>query len=197
MLNKWNDERGSTMALLRSALPWIVFAALAAVSWPAAAVAGFVLSIGVIRRRQASGAEWQDMILETGSLLFFLLVAVVAFAAPHSSLRPYSGAGSQAWLALVSWFSLAIRKPFTMGFAKLSTPKEIWGEPRFLTVNTTITTFWATSFSVFSVLIAATYAATHNAGAAGIVQLIGLAVPGVFTVRYAARVRARAAAAAA
>ena len=185
------------MALFRSALPWIAFAALAAVSWPAAAVAAFLISIAIMKHRRRSGAAWEDLILETGSLVFFVLVAAVAFASPHSFLRPYSGAGSQGWLALVAWFSLAVGKPFTMGFAKLSTPPEVWKEPRFLKVNTTITTFWAASFTVFSVLIALTYAATGNGGAAGIVQLIGLAVPGVFTVRYAARARARGAAAAA
>jgi len=185
------------MSLVRSALPWIVFAALASINWPAAATAGFLLSVAVVWRRRRSGAGWDDVILETGSTLFFALVAAVAFASPHSSLRPYSGAGSQGWLALVSWFSLAIGKPFTMGFAKLSTPPEIWAEPRFLKVNTTITVFWAASFTVFSALIAATYAATSNSGAAGVVQLIGLAVPAVFTVRYAAHARARSAAAAA
>jgi hypothetical protein len=185
------------MNLVRMALPWIAFAALSAFSWPAAAVAGLLLSIGVVTHRRRSGSPWEDLILETAALVFFVLVGAFAFASPHSFLRPYSGAGSQGWLALAAWFSIAVGKPFTMAFAKRSTPPEIWKEPRFLKVNTTITSFWAASFTVFSALIAITYAVTGNSGAAGLVQLIGLAIPGVFTVRYAARARARGAAAAA
>lgn len=185
------------MQFLRTALPWLLFAALAAVSWPASAGAGVLASIALLRRERRAGTGWQDLILQTSSLAFFVLVLAAALAAPHSSLRPYSGAGSQAWLGLTAWFSLAIRQPFTMSFAKQSAPPEIWGEPRFLKVNTVITAFWAAGFSVFAVLIALTYAATHNSGAAGAVQLIGLAVSAMFTVRYAARARSRAAATAA
>jgi hypothetical protein len=182
---------------LRTALPWLLFAALAAVSWPASAAAGVLASLAIVRRERRAGTAWEDLILQTGSLAFFVLVLALALAVPHCFLRPYSGAGSQAWLGLVAWFSLAIGKPFTMAFAKQGTPPALWEEPRFKKVNTTITTFWATSFTVFSVLIALAYAATGNSGAAGAVQLIGLAVPGLFTVRYAARARARGAAAAA
>lgn len=185
------------MHFLRTALPWLLFAALAAVSWPVSAGAGVLASIALLRRERRAGTTWQDLLLQTSSLAFFVLVLAFALAAPHSFLRPYSGAGSQAWLGLTAWFSLAVRQPFTMSFAKQGTPPEIWAEPRFLKVNNVITTFWAAGFSVFAVLIALTYADTHNSGAVGTVQLIGLAISAVFTVRYAARARARGAAAAA
>ena len=185
------------MNYLRTALPWLLFAGLAAVSWPASAAAGALASIAIVRRERRADAAWEDLIFQVGSLLFFVVVLALALAAPHSFLQPYSGAGSQAWLGLTAWFSLAIGKPFTSGFAKQGVPPEIWNEPRFKKVNTTITTFWAVSFTVFSVLIALAYAATKNSGAAAVVQLIGLAVPAIFTVRYAAHMRAKAAAAAA
>jgi hypothetical protein len=185
------------MNYLRTALPWLLFAGLAAVSWPASAGAGLLACSAGVNQARRAGTAWEDLIFQLGSLAFFAVDLVLALAAPHSGLRPYSGAESEGWLALTAWFSLAVGKPFTTAYAKADTPPEIWNEPRFKKVNKTITTFWAGSFTVFAILIALAYAGTRNSGAAGLVQLIGLAVPALLTVRYAARARARAGASAA
>ena len=185
------------MSLLRSAFPWIFFTVLVSTSWQAAAIAASVSSLVIVVQKRRAGTEWGDLILDVGTLLYFVLLAAFASASPHSSLKPYSGAGSHAFLGLVAWFSIAVRKPFTMAFAKQSTPKEIWAEPRFLKVNTTITTFWASMFVITAPLIALAYHATHKSLDASLVQLVGLAVAGLLTVRYAAHARAKGAALAA
>jgi len=185
------------MSLLRSAFPWIFFTALASTSWKAAAIAAAASSLVIVAQKRRAGIEWGDLILDVGTLLYFVLLAAIASVSPHSSLQPYSGAGSHAFLGLVAWFSIAVRKPFTMAFAKQSTPKEIWAEPRFLKVNMTITTFWASMFVITAPLIALTYHATHKSLDASLVQLIGLAVAGFLTARYASHARAKGAALAA
>jgi hypothetical protein len=185
------------MTLLRSAFPWIFFTVLSSTSWKTGAIAAAISSLVIVAQKRRAGTEWGDLILDIGTLLYFVLLAVIATRSPHSSLQPYSGAGSHAFLGLVAWFSIAVRKPFTMAFAKQSTPKEIWGEPRFLKVNMTITAFWAAMFTITAPLIALTYHATHKGLAASLVQLIGLAGAGVLTVRYAAHARAKGVAAAA
>ena len=72
-----------------------------------------------------------------------------------------------------------------------------WAEPRFLKVNMTITTFWASMFIITAPLIALAYHVTHKSLDASLVQLIGLAVAGLLTVRYAKYARAKGAALAA
>ena len=186
------------MSLLRSAFPWIFFTALASTSWKAAAIAAAVSSLVIVVQKRRAGTGWEDLILDVGTLLYFVLLAALAsVSSPHSSLQPYSGAGSHAFLGLVAWFSIAVRKPFTMAFAKQSTPKELWAEPRFLKVNMTITTFWASMFIITAPLIALAYHVTHKSLDASLVQLIGLAVAGLLTVRYAKYARAKGAALAA
>lgn len=185
------------MNLLRSAFPWIFFTALSSTSWKAGAIAASISSLVIVVQKRRGGGEWEDLILDIGTLLYFVILTAVASGSPHSVLQHYVGAGSHAFLGLIAWFSMAVRKPFTMAFAKQSTPKEIWAEPRFLKVNMTITAFWAATFTVTAPLIALAYYATKNNFAATAVQLIGLAAAGFFTVRYAARMRAKGAAAAA
>jgi hypothetical protein len=185
------------MTLLRSAFPWIFFTALSSTSWKTAAIAATISSLVIVAQKRRAGTEWEDLILDIGTLLYFLLLVAIASASPHSFLQHYVGAGSHAFLGLVAWFSVAVRKPFTMAFAKKGTPPEIWKEPRFLKVNMTITSFWAAMFTATAPLIALTYHATGNNLAATLVQLLGLATAGIFTVRYAAHVRAKGAAAAA
>jgi hypothetical protein len=184
------------MSLLRSAFPWIFFTALTSKSWQAAAIAAAISSLVIVVQKRRAETGWEDLILDVGTLAYFVLLATFASISPHSSLRPYSGAGSHAFLGLVAWFSIVVRKPFTMAFAKQSTPKEIWAEPRFLKVNMTITAFWAAAFTITAPLIAVAYHATGKALAASLVQLAGLAVAGLLTVRYAAHARAKGAAAA-
>ncbi|GAA1933464.1 hypothetical protein [Streptantibioticus ferralitis] len=183
------------MSLLRSAFPWIFFTVLGSKSWQAAAIAAAASSLVIVVQKRRADTGWEDLILDVGTLAYFVLLAAFASVSPHSGLRPYSGAGSHAFLGLVAWFSMAVRKPFTMDFAKQSTPKEIWTEPRFLKVNMTISAFWAAAFTVTAPLIALAYHATHKSLAAASVQLVGLAVAGLLTVRYAAHARAKGAAA--
>lgn len=176
---------------IRSLSPWIAFAALASVSLLWSAIVGFLVAVALVLGQRRSGTAWDALILEASSTGFFVIVTAVALASPDSTLRPYSGAGALAWLALVAWITLTARKPFTLGIAKQSTPAELWHEPRFLQVNMIITTAWATSFTLTAIVIALVYAATTNSGLAAIVQVIGFVIPVAFTIRYSARVRAR------
>jgi hypothetical protein len=57
-------------------------------------------------------------------------------------------------LGVIAWASLAIRRPFTLGIAKQSTPGELWGRPEFLRVNVIITLVWAVSFTLGALVMA-------------------------------------------
>jgi hypothetical protein len=63
------------------------------------------------------------------------------------------GSLANGTLALISLISLAIRRPFTLGIAKQTTPREFWDLPEFLKVNMIITSVWAASFVVAATVL--------------------------------------------
>ena len=176
---------------LRSFLPFIVFAALSGAAWQWAAVAAFVIGVRILMQDRKAGTPNDALILQYSNCAYFAALAVVAFAAPHSDLKHYCGALSMAWIGATMASTLFVGQPFTLGIARRKAPKEMWNAPFFLRMNTVITTVWGVSF-----LIAAIAVALCVAGHAGTVaqigcQVVGFAVPAVFTHRYPAIVRNR------
>lgn len=53
-----------------------------------------------------------------------------------------------AGLLLIVLVSLAIRKPFTLQYAREQVSKELWASPEFLRTNDVITAVWALAFAV-------------------------------------------------
>ncbi|MFE6847094.1 hypothetical protein [Streptomyces sp. NPDC057686] len=183
------------MSYARTFLPWIVFAVLPSAQWQWAALAGLVVAVAVTVQQRRAGAGFDALIIETGSAVFFAALTVLAFAAPDTPLHAYSAALSCATLALVAGVSLLIGKPFTLGIAKRTTPREVWGLKPFVRTNVVITAVWTAAFAVTAgVLALLAHAGDGHSTAATLVQLAGFALPMVFTVRYVASVQARAAA---
>ncbi|MEV0415556.1 hypothetical protein AB0I68_33500 [Streptomyces sp. NPDC050448] len=183
------------MSYARTFLPWIVFAVLPSAQWQWAAPAGLVAAIAVIVQQRRAGAGFDALIIETGSAVFFAALTALAFADPDTPLHDYSAALSSATLALVAGVSLFIGKPFTLGIAKRTTPREVWGLKPFVRTNVVITAVWTAAFAVTAgVLALLAHAGNGHSTPATLVQLAGFALPMVFTVRYVASVQARVAA---
>ncbi|MFF0964339.1 hypothetical protein ACWDQO_02305 [Streptomyces sp. NPDC003703] len=181
------------MSYLRTFLPWIVFAVLPSGSWQWAALAALVIAVAVIVGQVRSGAGFDALIIESGSAVFFAVLAAVAFADHDSGVHTYSAALSSGTLAVIAGVSLLIGRPFTLGIAKRGTPREVWGLKPFIRTNTVITAVWTAAFAVTAVVLALLSHAGHaHSALAAVIQIAGFAIPMVFTVRYVAHVRARA-----
>ncbi|MEU5418256.1 hypothetical protein ACH4UT_14685 [Streptomyces sp. NPDC020799] len=175
-------------------LPWIVYAVLPSGQWQWAALAGLVVAVGVIVRQRSAGYGPDALFIESGSAAFFAVLAAVAFADPDSALHPYSAALSSAVLALIAGVSLLAGKPFTLGIARQSTPREVWGRPLFVRTNTVITAVWTLAFAVSASLLALlAHAGQGHSTTATAVQVIGFVGPMMFTKRYVATIQTRAA----
>jgi hypothetical protein len=186
-------NRGAFVSYLRTFAPWIVYAIISgdsAASKQWGALAALAMTVLVVGQQLRRGQTFDALIIEIGSGVFFVALVVLAFAAPASGLLGYSTALSNAALGVIAWGSLAIRRPFTLGIAKQSTPREIWGRPAFLRVNVIITLVWAVSFTLGALVLAAVVHAGGGIAVNVIAQVAALAIPMVFTVRYAAIVRA-------
>lgn len=179
------------MSYVLAFAPWIVYAVIPSSQWRWAALAALAITVaetawGLSRRRPAA-----SMIIEFGSMAFFAAATGLSFADPQTALHPYLPALANGWLAVISWLSLAVRQPFTLGIAKQSTPREAWHQPLFIRTNVIITAVWAACFTVGSAVIATCVAAGAGSGIRALVQVASFVVPMVFTVRYVSVVTAR------
>ncbi len=92
-------------------------------------------------------------------------------------------------LMVIMLISLAMKKPFTLPYAKEQTPPPIWDLPIFLQVNMTISSAWAAAFGVMTAADLAAFLGFLSLPldiAVGLLALIGAIV---FSVRYPAVVR--------
>lgn len=88
--------------------------------------------------------------LEIFGTLFFAAMAVVGLFATAGEMRfleLWAGELTNISLAGFAWITLLIRKPFTMAYAKDTTPQEYWDTPLFKKINNVITAAWASAFT--------------------------------------------------
>lgn len=180
------------MSYLRTFAPWIVYALIPSAHWNWAALIALVLSLGLIAQQTRTGRTLDALIIELGSAVFFAAITVVAFTSPDSALHPYTPALSSATLAVIAGVSLALRKPFTLGIAKQTTPREVWHQPLFVRTNVIITAVWTGCFAVTAAALA--LIAHGDTTVRTLIQIAGFVVPMVFTLRYVAHIQAKAAA---
>jgi hypothetical protein len=180
------------MNYLRGFIPWIALAIVSAFSWQWAALVALVLSVGLLVQARRSHIALDSQILEISTLVYFAALTAVAFNLPSSSpLQHYVGAMSMTWLAITAFGTLAIKRPFTLGIAKLRTPKELWETPVFTKVNWVITTAWAIAFAVTAIVLFVLDLNQLGAAVSVPVQVAGFMIPALFTHSYPERVRAR------
>jgi hypothetical protein len=135
------------MSILLGLTPFIVFFLLMRWSTPLLALTGAAAMSAILMGRMAlSGGTIK--ILEIGSLILFALLTLYTLG-----MHPgWSIAGVRlavdAGLAFIVLFSLAIRRPFTLQYAKESVPEQFWTHPLFIRTNDIISAVWAVTFLI-------------------------------------------------
>jgi hypothetical protein len=175
------------MSYLRSFLPWILFSAIS--NWKLGALVALVLMVIQITHASRDGKPLSG--LEVVSAAFFAVVALVAFADPHSAFHTYVGASSSAALALMAWGGLAVRRPFTLAIARRQTDEAHWNTPGFYRTNVVITSVWGAAFTL-SAIAQLTLELHHGSSLAKtVVQVAAIVLPLLFTRCYVSVVRSR------
>jgi hypothetical protein len=136
------------MQMLLAFAPFIVFALLTRVAgialslWAAAAVS---LAL-VARDRIAGGGEIK--LLEAGTVLLFgSLAAYTSLTQVQWSIM-FVRIVVDAGLLAIILASIAVRRPFTLQFARQQVPAEVQNSPLFWHVNYAITAVWAAAMAV-------------------------------------------------
>jgi hypothetical protein len=179
------------MTALRSFAPWIAFAAASAVAdWRLAAIVALAISLANAAGRRRDNADPDD--LATAATVFFAALAIVSVADPGSSVQQYIPALAPAALCAGAGLSVLRGRPFTIPFAKRSTPPELWDQPRFYAANVAISMIWIVSFAVSALALGVIRATAPDATGLLIeAQILGFVVPMRCTALYRRRLRAR------
>lgn len=88
--------------------------------------------------------------LEVFGALFFIALAIVGLVATPgviSWLELWAGELTNVALALFVIATIAVRRPFTLPYAKEQAPQEYWDSPLFIRINYVISTVWALAFT--------------------------------------------------
>ena len=137
------------LKLVLSFAPWLAFLLIARDSL-------FRVKVGLIVALALSIclgiAKINKGIILWAGLLFFAYATVsVAFLNDMWTLR-YMGVLANGTLAAVTWFTILIRKPFTLDYAKEHTDPSLWNRPSFVLTCTIIACVWAATLTVNTAL---------------------------------------------
>jgi hypothetical protein len=148
------------MGLLIGFAPWIIFWVFAGETFRFATVGAFVSAIVV---NLPALLQRRLKLLDIGTLLFFALLAVAAFTIERTWFERFANPLSNGALALIAFVSIVLRQPFTLQYARETTPAESWNAPAFIRAGYLISGVWCASFVIqtISTLIAAIRPSDH------------------------------------
>lgn len=133
--------------------PWILFALVAGPGrFEEAASAALGLTLLTMWVGWRRGVKVH--LLEAFAVVFFGILAGIGLIAPESLLdwlQRWAGELSNIALAVFAVGTLLIRRPFTLAYAKDSTPAEYWDSPLFTRINYVISAVWALAFTVSAI----------------------------------------------
>lgn len=172
------------MNYIRGFAPWLCYAGLSPFDWRLGMCAAAITALLLAGQFRVGNSD----LLGAATCAYFVVMAVVALAAPNSQLHDWTSALASGTLAATAVASLAVRKPFTLSMARTQVPEKFWNHPAFIRVNMVITSAWAAAFAVSAIACALIAAYDRGAGLPLItIQVLAFLIPLVFSNRYATR----------
>jgi hypothetical protein len=188
------DSREVEMGILLAFAPFIAFALVDRLIGPTEGlVAGAAVSAALLLRDWVTPGR-SAKILEVGTAILFGALALYAVAGGSTLSVVGVRLCVDLGLLAIVLASIALRRPFTLEYAREQVPAEFWDSPQFLYTNYVITAAWALAFGV---LVAAElillYVPDVPPRIAVIAMVIALIAAIRFTSWYPARVKANSA----
>jgi len=85
-------------------------------------------------------------------LLFFTYATVAVALLNNMWIAQHMGVMANGALAVSTWLTIAIKKPFTLDYAREHTDPSLWDHPLFIRTNVVIASVWGLTFSVNTIL---------------------------------------------
>ncbi|MGW0749561.1 hypothetical protein [Streptomyces sp. NPDC002587] len=178
--------------------PWIAFSLLAgpgrfeiAVGIALATATALIALSHLVNR----GSTWK--LLEVADVVFFTALAVIGATASAGTLHwleTYAGEVAALTLTLIAFGSMAVRKPFTLQYAREQVDPAHWHTPGFIRTNYVITMVWGLAFLVAALAGAYGDLVLHNPNniwTGWIIPILAIVAALRFTAWYPDVVRAR------
>lgn len=132
--------------------PWILMSVLEGphrFEVAAASACALAILIGVLGLAVGMRPKLLDL---AGIASFGGLVVIGAVAAPSTLnwLDRWSGELSNTAIALIALASILAGRPFTMPYARETTPREYWSSPLFIHINYVLTWVWTGAFALIA-----------------------------------------------
>ncbi len=139
------------MGILLAFAPFIAFALIDRLLGPTEGLIAGAVIAAVLLLRDWMSAGRSPKVLEIGTMILFGGLALYAvLVGPTWSIigvRLRVDAG----LLLIVLVSIAIRRPFTLQYAREQVGRELWETPEFIRTNYVISAVWASAFVVMVV----------------------------------------------
>ncbi len=179
----------SFVKLLLSFAPWIAFLIIARDTMARVEIGlGAALILSVVM----AGLKLHRGIIMWVGLVFFTAATVAVLVFHNIWTVRHLGVLANGALALGSWATLALGRPFTLEYARAHTDPSKWNDPTFIRVNVQLSAVWT---SVFTVNTAIAWALMKHAlpeWACHTFSYAALIAAAAFTSWYPNHVRARA-----
>lgn len=145
-------------AIVWGFLPWGLAAVLAGNGWRfAGVVAGLVVAGGLLSWELRRG---RPKAMEVAATAYFGVQGVLALLGNPGLVR-YDLPLLYGALAAMAWTTVALRRPFTLQYAREEWPPVFWDDPAFRRLNLYLTLLWA---GIFTMNAALTWLAVQQPG---------------------------------
>jgi SNF family Na+-dependent transporter len=134
--------------------PWIVMSVIEGPQRFELA-AGLAFALALVAGGLGALLGERPKLLDVAGIVFFAALVVAGLLVDEQGLRwleRWSGEISNAVIALIAIFSIAVRMPFTIQYSRETVPREHWSSPQFLRLNYTITWVWTAAFLVTAIV---------------------------------------------
>ena len=135
--------------LLFTFAPWISFLIIAQDSLLRVKIG---LVVALVMTIAMSLAGLQKGIIRWATVLFFVYATIAIVIFDHAWTLQYLGVLANGALAIPAWLTIVFREPFTMAYAKAQSDPAVWNQPAFIRSNYLITSVWAVTFTLCTVL---------------------------------------------
>lgn len=137
----------SGLGLIAAFIPWIVYWVLVGnVDIRLACLVALVIAAIQILRTILAGAT--PKVLESGTLVVFAVLTIVAFVGDDLFLDRWVQPLANGGLFLIALGSVLVGKPFALQYAREEVPPEVQDSPLFLRTTLLITWVWIATFAV-------------------------------------------------
>jgi all-trans-retinol 13,14-reductase len=186
-------EKLSRLVLPITFLIWVGYGFLAGFGqWPLAVafglISGLVLVAIVLISRKVT-----VKLMDWTVVGYFVLAASATFIVRLAAFPKYGSVVIWLMYAAVAWGSILAGSPFSLQYARESTPPEHWQSPPFLRANLIISVVWGLAFVANIVLVViALKPEDYPLLIGAVAPILTLVAASIFTTRYSKSVRARA-----